>query len=88
MVEIRVLGTVPPCAKCKRAEEEAKKVAERFLGQVRVSKLDAMSPEAMEYGLLVTPAVVVGGRVVASGKIPSEKELEDAIRESLEKGGA
>lgn len=88
MIEIRVLGTVPPCAKCKRAEEEAKKIAERFPGQVRVSKLDATSLEAMEYGLLMTPAVVVGNTVVASGKVPSEKELEAIIRKNLEKGEA
>ena len=60
MVQIKVFGTIPPCANCKRAEAQAHKAAERFPGLVEVLKLDALGPEAEQYGLMTTPLVVVG----------------------------
>ncbi|MBE9470797.1 MAG: hypothetical protein IMY75_01610, partial [Chloroflexi bacterium] len=49
MLQIKVFGTTPPCANCKRAEAQAQKAAEQFLGQVEVVKLDALGPEAEQY---------------------------------------
>ena len=64
MLTIKVFGTTPPCANCKRAEREARKAAERFPDQVEVLHLDALGPEAQAYGLMVTPVIVVGEDVV------------------------
>ena len=75
MVQIKVFGTVPPCANCKRAEEQARKAAERFPGQVEVVKLDALGPEAEQYGLMTTPMVVVGDEVVGAGKVVPAAKL-------------
>jgi thiol-disulfide isomerase/thioredoxin len=69
MLQIKVFGTTPPCANCKRAEREAHKAAENFPGQVEVVHLDALGPEAQQYGLMVTPVIVVGEEVVATGKV-------------------
>ncbi|MHB0857853.1 MAG: thioredoxin family protein [Anaerolineae bacterium] len=69
MITITVIGTTPPCIKCKRAEVEAQKAADAFPGQVVMRKIDALSAEAEAYGMFVTPAVAVGDRLVASGKI-------------------
>ena len=74
MLQIKVFGTTPPCANCKRAEREALKAAEQFPGQVEVVHLDALGPEAQQYGLMITPVVVVGEEVVVTGKVlPSQK---------------
>jgi hypothetical protein len=74
VVQVKVFGTTPPCARCKRAEREARKAAERFPGQVEVVHLDALGPEAQAYGLMVTPVIVIGERVVSTGKVlPAEK---------------
>jgi protein-disulfide isomerase len=80
MVTIKILGTTPPCAKCKRAEQEARKAAERFAGQVEVVKLDALAPEAEKYGMIVTPTVVVNEQIVGSGKIVSAEQLAAVIK--------
>ena len=69
MLQIKVFGTTPPCANCKRAEREARKAAEQFAGKVEVIHLDALGPEAQQYGLMVTPVIVVGEEVVATGKV-------------------
>lgn len=84
MVKILVFGPNPPCARCKRAEEEALKAAGLFPGQVEVSKMDAFGPEAEAYGVMATPTVVVGDNVVASGRIVPAKELADHIKAALE----
>jgi len=80
MVTIKIFGTTPPCAKCKRAEREARKAAEKFPGQVDVQKLDALGPEAEAYGMIVTPTVVVNNEVVGSGKIIPADRLVAHIR--------
>jgi hypothetical protein len=83
MLQIKVFGTTPPCANCKRAEQQATKAADEFPGQVEVVKLDALGPEAAQYGLMVTPMVVVGDRVVATGKVVPAARLVPVIREEL-----
>ena len=83
MVTIKIFGPVPPCAKCKRAEREARSAAEEFQGQVEVLKLDALGPEADEYGLIVTPTVAVNEEIVGSGRIVPARDLVAHINRIL-----
>ena len=83
MLQIKVFGTTPPCANCKRAEAQAKKAAEQFPGQVEVVKLDALGPEAEQYGIIATPVVVVGGEVVGTGKVVPAAKLVSIIEKKL-----
>ena len=83
MLQIKVFGTTPPCANCKRAEREALKAAEQFPGQVEVVHLDALGREAQQYGLMITPVVVVGEEVVATGKILPAPKLVPIIKHHL-----
>jgi hypothetical protein len=83
MVTVKILGTTPPCAKCKRAEREAIAAAQRFGGQVEVVKVDALSDEAEAYGMVVTPGVVVDEELVSSGKIMRADELAALIEQKL-----
>ena len=83
MLQIKVFGTTPPCANCRRAEREALKAAEQFPGQVEVVHLDALGPEAQQYGLMVTPVVVVGEEVVVTGKVLPSQKLVPIIEKYL-----
>ena len=83
MLTIKVFGTTPPCAKCKRAEREALFAAARFPGQAEVIKLDALGPEAERYGLIVTPTIVVGDEIVASGRVLMADQLAALIASKL-----
>jgi len=83
MIQIKVFGTTPPCANCKRAEAQAEKAAERFPGQVEVVKLDALGPEAEHYGLMTTPLVVIGEEVVSAGKVVPADKLVSIIEKKL-----
>jgi len=84
MLQIKVFGTTPPCANCKRAEREARKAAEKFPGQVEVVHLDALGPEAQRYGLMVTPMIVVGEAVVSTGKVVPAPRLIPIVEEALQ----
>jgi thiol-disulfide isomerase/thioredoxin len=84
MITIQVFGTTPPCVKCKRAESEANKAAELFPCQVEVVKLDALGPEADQYGLMATPTVVIGGEIVGLGKVVPAQEIVRRIQSTLE----
>ncbi len=83
MLQIKVFGTTPPCANCKRAEAQAQKAAEQFLGQVEVVNLDALGPEAEQYGLMTTPLIVVGEEVVGAGKVVPAARLVSIIEKKL-----
>jgi protein-disulfide isomerase len=83
MLQIKVFGTTPPCANCKRAEKQARMAAEQFPGQVEVKKLDALGPEADAYGIMSTPLVVVGDEVVGRGKVIPANRLAEIIKGKL-----
>ena len=83
MLQIKVFGTTPPCANCKRAEREALKAAEQFPGQVKVVHLDALGPEAAQYGLMVTPMVVINDDIVSSGRVAPAAKLVPIIEAAL-----
>ena len=83
MLQIKVFGTTPPCANCKRAEAQAQKAADQFYGQVEVVKLDALGPKAEAYGLVVTPMVVVGEQVVGTGRVMPATKLIPIIEAQL-----
>jgi len=71
-MEIKVLGT--GCAKCKtlyKATEEALKEAGI---EANLSKVEDIV-EIMKFGVMTTPALVVDGKVVLKGKVPSVKDI-------------
>ena len=86
MLQIKVFGTTPPCANCKRAEVEAQKAAAQFPGQVEVIKLDVLGPEADAYGIVSTPLVVVGDEVVGMGRVVPAPKLVATLKDRLEGG--
>jgi thiol-disulfide isomerase/thioredoxin len=86
MLRIKVFGTTPPCANCKRAEAEAQKAAAQFAGQVEVVKLDALGPEAEAYGIVSTPLIVIDDEVVGMGRVVPASKLVAALKERLQGG--
>jgi len=83
MLQIKVFGPTPPCATCKRAEAQAQKAAEQFPGQVEVVKLDPLGVEAEQFGLVTTPLVVVGEKVIGAGKVVPAAKLISIIEKYI-----
>ncbi|MEM3736755.1 MAG: thioredoxin family protein [Candidatus Bathyarchaeia archaeon] len=85
-VKIEIFGSDPPCAKCRAAVKLSEEVAKEFGNAVEVKEYTVFSEEADKYNVMITPSLVVNGRVVTSGKIPSREELLNAIRQELKIG--
>jgi len=71
-MEVLVLGT--GCTKCKSLEKLTRQVIEEEGIDAQVNKIEDIM-EIMKYGVMSTPALVVDGQVVVSGKLPSKKEI-------------
>jgi predicted thioredoxin/glutaredoxin len=82
-VTVEVFGSDPPCAKCKATYKLAKELASGLGGDVDVTEKSALSKDADKYGIMLTPTVVVNGKVMAVGKIPQKEELLAAIKSEL-----
>ena len=72
MLNIKILGS--GCANCKRLEALTRKVAANLGMEAEFEKVTAMT-EIMKWPILSTPGLVVKGKVVSSGRIPSETEI-------------
>lgn len=72
-MEIKILGT--GCAKCKSLEELTRKVVKETGIDANVIKVEDIV-EIMKYNIMTTPALVVNGKVVSKGRIPSAAEIK------------
>lgn len=75
-MEIKVLG--PGCPKCKTLEKAVIDAVAASGKNITVTKVDDIM-KIMEYGVMRTPALVVNEKVILSGRIPSNTELNDII---------
>ncbi|HAG15964.1 MAG TPA: thioredoxin family protein [Bacteroidales bacterium] len=75
-MEIKILGT--GCQKCKMLEKLTRDVVKEAGIQANISKVDDFI-EIMSYGVLSTPALVVDGKLIVKGRIPSSSELKSLL---------
>ncbi len=78
-MEIEVLGT--GCTKCKTLDKLAHQAIEETGVKANVTKVEDIM-KIMEYGVMTTPGLVINGKVVLSGKIPSLSELKTLIEDN------
>ncbi|HJD91975.1 thioredoxin family protein [Bacteroides coprosuis] len=76
-MEIIVLGT--GCTKCKNLFNLIQKVAQENNVEVHLSKLEDMA-QILQYNVLSLPAVVVDGKVVLKGVIPTENQVKEILK--------
>jgi len=76
-MEVKVVG--PGCARCKATFELVKKVVEKEKVDAKVEYITDMK-KAVELGVMATPAVIVDGKIVVQGRIPSESEIARALK--------
>jgi small redox-active disulfide protein 2 len=72
-VKIEILGS--GCPKCKQLEENAKKALEEAGKKADVVKITDIN-EIINKGVMVTPAIIIDGKLKASGRIPEVKEIK------------
>ncbi len=75
-MEIKVLGT--GCPKCKSLEKATREAVAELGINANIEKEEDIM-KIMEYGVMHTPALVIDGKVVVSGRLPNEKELKSIL---------
>jgi small redox-active disulfide protein 2 len=69
---VKILGT--GCPNCKRLEAVAREAASQVGVSPTFEKVTHI-PDIMAYGVMQTPGLVIDDEVVATGRIPSRKEI-------------
>jgi len=77
-MDIKILG--PGCAKCQSLEKTVKEVVAALKLDIKIEEIKDMK-EIMQYSILMTPGLVINGKVVMSGKVPSrgERYIKNAL---------
>ena len=75
-MKIEILGT--GCAKCTTLYENVKKALEDSGTDAEVVKVEDI-PSIMKYGVMSTPALVMDGKVLFSGKVASPREIKEML---------
>ena len=79
-MDIKVLGT--GCANCKNLEKSTINALAEMNIAANVEKVEDIV-EIMKYGIMRTPGLVIDGKVVLSGRVPSMKEIKEIIQKEI-----
>ena len=75
-MKIEILGV--GCAKCKELTANAEAAAKELNIQVEISKITDIV-QISEYGVMMTPALAIDGKIISSGKVLSKDEIKKFI---------
>lgn len=76
-MKIEILGM--GCPKCKTLYENVQMAIKEVGIEAEVVKVEDVS-KIIEYGVMITPALVIDGGVKTSGKIPSAEEIKKWLK--------
>lgn len=75
-MEIKVLG--PGCPKCKSLEKLVQETVQEMQLDATITKVEDIM-EIMQYNIIATPALVINGKVVLKGVLPSKMQLQTIL---------
>lgn len=75
-MEIKILG--PGCANCHNLEKLTKEVIQELGFEAKIEKITNIK-EIAKAGILMTPGLIIDGKIRLSGKVPSKAELTKII---------
>jgi small redox-active disulfide protein 2 len=76
MISVKILGTT--CSKCKQLEENARKAVESSGVEAKVEKVSDIN-EMLDYGIMMTPALVIDDTVKSVGKVLTPDEIKSFL---------
>ena len=77
-MKIEILGT--GCPKCKKTKELTKEVVNELGVSAEIIEVTDIN-KIINYGVMVTPALVIDGNVKVAGRMPSKQEIAEWIKE-------
>ena len=76
MKKLQILGT--GCPKCKKLADATEEAAKSLGIEYQLEKVTKIQ-DIMAFGVMMTPALAVDGKVMVSGKVPSVEEIQRLI---------
>lgn len=76
MKKLQILG--PGCPKCKKLAELTETAAKDLGIQYEIEKVTDIN-DIMKFGIMMTPALAIDGRVKVVGKVPSPDEIKKML---------
>ncbi len=77
-MKLEILGV--GCPKCKKMTILTEEAAKELGITAEIVKVDKIS-DIMNYGVMITPALVINSKVVVAGRVPAKEEIKDWIKE-------
>jgi small redox-active disulfide protein 2 len=76
-MNIKVLGS--GCSNCKKLEKNVLEALKAMSLEAEVEKVTDLK-DIMSYNIMKTPALVIDGKVVLSGQVPSPQKLQELFK--------
>jgi small redox-active disulfide protein 2 len=76
MKTLQILGT--GCSKCQKLTENTEAAAKELGLQYELEKVKDIA-QIMAFGVMMTPALAVDGKVKVAGKVPSVDEIKKLL---------
>jgi len=77
-MKVQIFGT--GCPKCRKLEENAKKAIRELGVEAEVEKVQDVR-EISKFGVMMTPALAIDGKVKCSGEIASPDKIKKWLKE-------
>jgi small redox-active disulfide protein 2 len=75
-LKIEILGT--GCAKCKKVTDNVNRAVDELGLDIQVEKVEDIN-RILDYGVMMTPGIVIDGEVKVAGKIPDVNMIKQWI---------
>jgi small redox-active disulfide protein 2 len=82
-MKIEILG--PGCPKCKKLSELTAEAIKELGVSAEITKVTDLN-KFIDYGVMLTPALVINGEVKVAGKLPSKEVIARWIKEKNAEG--
>lgn len=83
MLKIEVLG--PGCAKCDDTYDKIKRVLDQLKIEAELVKVTDVF-EIIDRGVNLTPALIINGKVVLEGRVPTVEQITKILQEQSTRG--
>lgn len=75
-MDIKILG--PGCPKCKTLEKVTREAVSETGIEAKIDKVEDIV-KIMEYRVMHTPGLVINGKVVLSGQVPTVNQVKEIL---------